>query len=280
MLSYKHGFHSGNHADIIKHMTLCLMMRCLNRKDKPYIVIDTHAGSGLYRLDGFMAQKNQEYKTGISKILDNEKLKELVPEFYTVYNEANFELKNAYPGSPFFESELAREIDKITLIDLHSGEFENLRSNFKKDPRINIQCRDGLEALNALLPPTPRRGMVFIDPPYEEKTEYVDLVKAVKLGTKKWNTGIFVIWYPVLGKLRDHSKNITQELKRLNLPMLQAELCIEPQEEEFGMCGSGMLILNYPYGLDEMLSPVMDELYKSLCRKGGSARLKVLNPLE
>ena len=118
---------------------------------------------------------------------------------------------------------------------MHSGEFETLRSNFKKDPRINIQCRDGLEALNALLPPTPRRGMVFIDPPYEDKSEYTDLVKAVKLGTRKWNTGIFVIWYPVLGKLRDHSKNITQELKRLNLPMLQAELCVEPQDEEFGI---------------------------------------------
>ena len=113
MLSYKHGFHSGNHADIIKHMTLCLMLRCLNRKEKPYIVIDTHSGSGLYRLDGFMAQKNQEFKTGIAKIADNEKLKELVPEFYKVYEEANFEMKNAYPGSPFFESELARAFRRI-----------------------------------------------------------------------------------------------------------------------------------------------------------------------
>ena len=267
MLSYKHGFHSGNHADIIKHMTICLLLRCLNKKEKPYTVIDTHSGSGVYRLDGFMAQKNQEFKTGIEKIKDNAKLRELVPEFYKVYDDLNAELKNTYPGSPLFEASLSRDIDKLTFIDLHPSEFENLRNNFKRDRRCNIQHRDGLEALNALLPPTPRRGLVVIDPAYEEKNEYVELVKAVKTGLHKWNTGVFAIWYPVLGKLRDHSKNLTNDIRRLNIPMLQVELCIEEQEEVFGMCGSGMLILNYPYGIDEMLSPVVDELYKALDRK-------------
>ncbi len=278
MLSYKHGFHSGNHADILKHIVICLLMRALNRKDKPYIVIDTHSGSGLYKLDGFMAQKNQEYKSGISKIKDNKNLHELVPEFFEVYESVNQEEGNFYPGSPMFEAKLGRDTDKFTFIDLHPNEFENLRNNFKRDRRCNIQNREGLEALNALLPPTPRRGMVVIDPAYEEKNEYIDLVKAVKNGHAKWNTGIFAIWYPVLGKLRDHSKNLTQDLRRLNIPMLQVELCVEPQEEVFGMCGSGMLILNYPYGLDNELSPIVDELYQVLSKKGGSARLKVLNP--
>lgn len=278
MLSYKHGFHSGNHADILKHMVICLLMRALNKKEKPYIVIDTHSGSGLYKLDGFMAQKNQEFKSGISKIKDNKTLRELVPEFYSVYDEVNQEDGNFYPGSPLFETRLGRDTDKFTLIDLHPNEFENLRNNLKRDRRCTIQNREGLEALNALLPPTPRRGMVVIDPAYEEKNEYIDLVKAVKHGHSKWNTGIFAIWYPVLGKLRDHSKNLTQDLRRLNIPMLQVELCVEPQEEVFGMCGSGMLILNYPYGIDNELSPVVDELYKSLSKKGGSARLKILNP--
>lgn len=277
MLSYKHGFHSGNHADILKHMVICLLMRALNKKEKPYIVIDTHSGSGLYKLDGFMAQKNQEFKSGISKIKDNKTLRELVPEFYSVYDEVNQEDGNFYPGSPLFETRLGRDTDKFTLIDLHPNEFENLRNNLKRDRRCTIQNREGLEALNALLPPTPRRGMVVIDPAYEEKNEYIDLVKAVKHGHSKWNTGIFAIWYPVLGKLRDHSKNLTQDLRRLNIPMLQVELCVEPQEEVFGMCGSGMLILNYPYGIDNELSPVVDELYKSLSKKGGSARLKILN---
>lgn len=280
MLSYKHGFHSGNHADIIKHFTLCLLIRLLNGKEKPYSLIDTHSGSGVYRLDGFMAMKNQEFRTGIEKIKNNTVLKELVPEFYEVFEELNHDLNNTYPGSPYFEAMLARDNDHLTFIDLHPAEFENLRNNFKRDRRCNIQHRDGLEALNAILPPTPRRGMVFIDPAYEEKNEYIDLVKAVKLGLNKWATGIFAIWYPVLGKLRDHSKNLTNDLRRLNVPLLQVELCIEPQEEVFGMCGSGMLVLNYPFGLDSLLSPVVDELYKALSRKGGSARLKVINSRE
>ncbi|MGN0916323.1 MAG: 23S rRNA (adenine(2030)-N(6))-methyltransferase RlmJ [Succinivibrio sp.] len=277
MLSYKHGFHAGNFADVLKHMTLCLLMRSLNKKDKPYIVIDTHSGSGLYRLDSAMSQKNLEYKTGISKIENNEVLKRLVPEFYQVLDKVRSDTKNSYPGSPMFETMLGRESDKFTLIDLHPSEFENLRSNFKRDHRCHIECRDGLDALNAILPPTPRRGMLFIDPAYEEKNEYIELVKAVKKGLSKWNTGMAVIWYPVLGKLKDYSKNLTNDLRRLNLPLLQAELCVEKQDEVYGMCGSGMLIINYPYNLDEELAPVMDELYKSLCNEDGQAKLKVIN---
>ncbi|MBQ3883583.1 MAG: 23S rRNA (adenine(2030)-N(6))-methyltransferase RlmJ, partial [Succinivibrio sp.] len=143
MLSYKHGFHSGNHADILKHMVICLLMRALNRKDKPYIVIDTHSGSGLYKLDGFIAQKNQEYKSGISKIKDNKNLHELVPEFFEVYDSVNQEEGNFYPGSPMFEAKLGRDTDKFTFIDLHPNEFENLRNNFKRDRRCNIQNREG-----------------------------------------------------------------------------------------------------------------------------------------
>ena len=277
MLSYKHAFHCGNHADVIKHITLCLLIRALNQKEKPYTIIDTHSGSGLYKLDGFMAQKNQEFRSGVSKIENNQELKELVPEFFEVLDYARSNLPNSYPGSPMFETYLSREQDKITLIDLHPNEFENLRNNFKRDHRLNIQCRDGLEAINALLPPTIRRGLVFIDPAYEEKNEYIQLVKAVKTALHKWNTATIAVWYPVLGKMRDHSKNLTNDLRRLNVPLLQVELCVEPQEDVFGMCGSGMLVLNYPYNLDKELSPVVDLLYKNLAKKGGSARLKVLN---
>lgn len=278
MLSYKHGFHIGNHADIIKHITLCLLLRSLNKKDKPYTLVDTHSGSGIYSLDGFMASKNQEYKTGISKIENNKILKKLVPEFYEVLDKCREGLSNSYPGSPFFEQHLTRQDDRLVFIDLHPNEFENLKNNFKKDKRITIQNTDGLKATNALLPPNPRRGLVLIDPAYEEKNEYIELVKTIKNALHKWPQGIFAIWYPVLGKMRDHSKNLTNDLRRLNAPLMQVELCIEEQEEVFGMCGSGMLILNYPYMLDTELEPVLDELYKALGKKGASARLKVINP--
>lgn len=278
MLSYRHGFHAANHADMLKHMILCLLLRALNRKEKPYSIIDTHAGAGIYNLDSAMSLKNQEYRTGIKKIFDDERLKALVPEFYEVIDQLNKVMDHAYPGSPYFSASLMREDDKLTLIDLHPTEFESLRKNFRRNFRINIQNRDGLEAMGAILPPTPRRGMCFIDPSYEEKNDYISLVKALKTGLSRWSTGIYVIWYPVLGKLKDHSKNLVSDIRRLNVPLLQAELKVTAQDEVFGMCGSGMLILNYPFGIDKDISKIMPLLYKDLCDDKGEAKLKILVP--
>ncbi len=280
MLSYRHIFHAGNHADMLKHMVLCVLLRDLNKKDKPYSVIDTHSGAGLYKLSAVNAQKTGEYKSGIEKIRFNERLQKLVPEYFSVLNKLNSEeSQDLYPGSPYIEQSLIRQDDKLTLIDLHPTEAEALKSNFGRDRRINIQNRDGLQAMSALLPPTPRRGMAFIDPAYEEKNDYYELVKAVKAGLQRWSTGIYAVWYPVLAKLKDHSKNLAQDLKRLNLPLLQAELQVEEQNEDFGMCGSGMLILNYPFGIDAVISDILDELYNSLAdKKYGSAKLKILTP--
>ena len=120
--------------------------------------------------------------------------------------------------------------------------------------------------------------MCFIDPAYEEKNDYHALVKALKVGLSRWSTGIYAVWYPVLGKLKDHSKNLAADIKRLNVPLIQAELRVNEQDEVYGMCGSGMLILNYPYGLDKELSALMSELYKCLCDEKGEAKLKILVP--
>ena len=141
-----------------------------------------------------------------------------------------------------------------------------------------MQKRNGLEAVSALLPPTPPRGLCFIDPPYEEKNEYYETAKAVKKGLQRWATGVFAVWYPVLGRMSDHSKELTQELRRLNFPLLQAELCVEKQSEERGMCGSGMLIVNYPFRLDKELTELVDILYKTLCSDEGSAKVRIINP--
>lgn len=276
MLSYRHGFHAGNHADIIKHLTLCLLLRALNQKDKPYSIIDTHSGAGIYSQNSAFAQKNEEYQSGINKILQNRDLKRLVPEYYDTLDKLRQQDPSLMPGSPYLEAQLSREQDKLTFIDLHPAEAESLHKIFRRDHRINVQNRDGLEAIAALLPPTPRRGLCFIDPAYEEKNEYHELVKALKKGLARWAVGIYAVWYPVLGRLSDHSKELTQELRRLNVPLLQAELCIEPQQEIRGMCGSGMLIINYPYGLEKDLEEVVGALYKNLCGEGGTAKVKIL----
>ena len=278
MLIYRLGFHAANHADILKHMILCLLLRALNRKEKPYSIIDTHSGSGIYNLKSAMALKNQEFRSGIQRVINNKGLKKIVPEFFEVLEQLRAVDEQAYPGSPYFSASLMRDFDKLTLIDLHPTEFENLRRNFRRDERINIQNRDGLEALGAILPPMPRRGMCFIDPAYEEKNDYHALVKALKVGLSRWSTGVYAVWYPVLGKLKDHSKNLVSDIKRLNVPLIQAELRVDEQDEVYGMCGSGMLILNYPYGLDKDLSALISELYKCLCNEKGEAKLKILVP--
>ncbi len=278
MLSYRHGFHAANFADVLKHMTLCLLLRSLNAKDKPYSVIDTHAGAGIYDLASAWAEKNQEFKSGYVKILGNEKLKALVPEYYAAIAKLQQEKgPQAYPGSPYFEQCALRENDHLLLSDLHPTDEQILWENFHKDSRISVQRRDGLESLNAILPPVPRRGLCFIDPAYEEQNDYYEVVKAIRHGLKRWGTGIFCLWYPVLGRLSDHSKNLAQELKRLNLPLLQAEINVKAQEEERGMNGAGLLILNFPYNLDKELGSVLSELAKCLCQSTGSCRLKVLN---
>lgn len=278
MLSYRHGFHAGNHADILKHLTLCLLLRALIRKDKPCCVTDTHAGGGIYDLNSPFAAKNREYHSGIDKIRDNPLLPRLVPEYFEVLKKLQQRQQSLFPGSPYFEQQLLRPDDRICLIDLHPAEFAALKENFGRDKRISIHCRDGFEALEALLPPRPRRGLCLVDPAYEDRREYHLLVKYLKIGLKHWQNGCFAVWYPVLGRLRDHSKNLVQELHRLNFPLLQAELRICAQGEDLGMCGSGMLILNYPFGLEKELNPVMAELFKCLSHKDGGAVLRLLNP--
>ncbi len=277
MLSYKHAFHCANHADMLKHMTLCLLLRHLNEKDKAYSVIDTHSGAGLYDLNLAMSQKNQEYKTGLLKIEHNETLKELVPEFYEVLNAHNREGdQKIYPGSPVFFQSLMRRQDKLTLIELHPNEYEKLSLNVKPYKSLTLIKGDGLLELNRLLPPVIRRGLVFIDPAYEEKSDYTEVIKAIRLIHRKWNTATVALWYPVLGRLRDHSKNLGYELSRIDAPLMQVELRVAKQEEEFGMCGSGLYILNYPYTLNDTLKPVVKELYSALSNKDGEGRLKII----
>lgn len=281
MLSYRHAFHAGNHADVLKHIVLCLLLRKLTQKDKPFCVTDTHAAGGIYNLKQGYAAANAEYTTGISRIAGNNLLQELVPEYFEVIKSLNehSKLKDKtalYPGSPFFEQKLTRHSDHINLCEIHPAELEALQQNFGRDTHITIQPRDGFEALNALLPPVQRRGLIFMDPSYEMKSDYIQVVRAVRHGLQKFATGIFAVWYPVLGRMHDHSKNLVQEMRRIGVPLLQAELRVTAQEDNRGMCGSGMLVVNYPYELYSQLEPIMGELYKQLCDADGAAQLKIL----
>ncbi|WP_270690104.1 23S rRNA (adenine(2030)-N(6))-methyltransferase RlmJ [Aeromonas sp. D3] len=276
MLSYRHAFHAGNHADVLKHAVQALIIESLKKKDKPFIVLDTHAGGGLYDLRGDWSQKKAEYADGIGRLWDERAQWPAMAPYLGVIDEMNQggEL-HYYPGSPELSRRLAREQDKLALMELHNNEVEDLRANMGYDPRVVVHHRDGFEGLVALLPPTPRRGLVLIDPPYELKEDYFAVVDTLKKAQKRWATGIYTLWYPILGQEADKSRDMLRAIKRENFGnVLVAELEVAEQTADWGMNGSGMLIISPPWMLDEQIEAFLKPLCAKLAQ-GAGAKYKV-----
>ena len=195
MLSYRHAFHAGNHADVLKHAVQALIIESLKKKEKPFIVLDTHAGGGLYNLRGEWSQKKAEYADGIGRLWDERGQWPAMAPYFAVIDEMNSDGQlHYYPGSPELSRRLTRAQDKLALMELHNNEVEDLRANMGYDPRVAVHHRDGLEGLVALLPPTPRRGLVLIAPPYELKEDYFAVVDTLKKAQKRWATGMYALW--------------------------------------------------------------------------------------
>lgn len=267
MLSYRHGFHAGNNADVLKHLILCAVISYIRKKDKPFTIIDTHAGGGIYRLNDAMAEKTGEAEDGIVRLLRNPgKLPDIVPEYFRIIEALNPDGKvNVCPGSPYIEQQLLRENDKGIFIELHPAEFDALRHNFGKDRRISLHRRDSFEGLDAIVPPPVRRGAVLMDPAYEVETDYVKSVGSIGKAFRKCPTMTMMLWYPVLSKERDRSQKILSEARRLSIPdTWRAEIRTSVQEEDFGMCGSGVIIFNCPFSVDRKIAEVLSELEISI----------------
>lgn len=265
MLSYNHEFHAGNHADVLKHIAISLVMRHLNKKDKPYCVIDTHAGSGYYDLTSTKAKKNSEFKTGITKIAENQVLRKLLPEYYSCIDAINDKVSlKYYPGSACYEVLLARGDAHIFVCDLHKAAYESLVETVGDNPNVTVMNEDGFGILKALLPPIQKRGLITIDPSYELEKDYDLVIATLKSSLARFSTGIYLIWYPVLALAQDHSVQLIQRIRGLNKPCLQAEVRIKRQDKKFGMCGSGVLVLNYPYGMDVEIDKVMSQIVNPL----------------
>ncbi len=229
MLSYRHAFHAGNHADVLKHMVTIQLMRYLGQKDTPYMVVDTHAGGGVYALDGNYASKNAEYETGIGPLWDRTDLPEAVADYVQVVKDLNPSGKmRYYPGSPYCANQVMREQDRLRLFELHTTESKILADNFRKldahaaeqgkrptsrGKRVMIERGDGFLALKALLPPPSRRALVLIDPPYEDKRDYQKVKEALQDALVRFPTGTYAVWYPVLQRIE--SKQFSDRLKRL-----------------------------------------------------------------
>ena len=246
MLSYQHIFHAGNPADVHKHALLCSMLAYMTRKDKPLSYLETHAGRALYDLSSAEALKTGEATAGIAAL--TEKFTADHPYIQVLASVRAQHGPTAYAGSPLLAARSLRPIDKLHLADLHPQEFQALRDVMRP---YNAKCykQDGFEMAQAVCPPEPRRGLLLIDPSYEIKSDYDLIPRQIARLHRKWNVGIISRWYPILTS-GAHTQMI-RTLKAQNLPdILHHEVIFPPVRDNHRMTGSGMFIINAPYGLD------------------------------
>lgn len=266
MLSYRHAFHAGNHADVLKHYVLSLVLDYMNQKDKPYWYIDTHAGAGMYALDSDFAQKNAEFETGIARLIGAKSLPATLANYVDLikkYNQNN--QLQIYPGSPAIARHYLRADDKIRLFELHPNDYKFLMEAFKYQGRqTKIEMQNGFIGLKACLPPPCKRAVVLIDPPYELKDDYRRVADCIKDGLSRFASGTYMVWYPLLQ--RPEPMQMLEKLKQLNMNnWLNVSLSIQaPSAEGFGMYGSGMFIVNPPWTLPATLNESMPALTKLL----------------
>jgi 23S rRNA (adenine2030-N6)-methyltransferase len=276
MLSYLHGFHAGNHADVLKHAALTLLLEALLAKPKPLAYLDSHAGAGVYDLKSEQARKTGECADGIGRLWPR---REAFPELdryfsaITALNPAGGYAR--YPGSPQIARHCLRADDRLILMELHQTEAQTLRRELGGDPRINIHHRDGFDGLTALLPPSPPRGLVLIDPPYEIKSDAGRLAACLAAAQSRWPSGSYAIWYPRLGVQRDQAEPLLRKLLRVVPELLVAELAVRSQSDDFGMHGSGMAIINPPWRFEERLGTVLPRLAAVLASDSGRRKRDV-----
>lgn len=262
MLSYRHSFHAGNFADIIKHIVLVDILEHLTQKETPFDYIDTHAGAGIYDLKSAHAIKLQEHSGGIGK-LAMEDFAELARYFEVIHSFNQPDTITIYPGSPSIANYFLRPQDRAWLYELHPQDYQALSHQMKNRKNVRVFCQDGLKTMLALLPPVSRRGLVLIDPSYEIKTEYDQVFDAVVKACKKFSTGIFAIWYPVVN--RHKIDRFEKKLMQSDIKNIQRfELGVSADSKERGMTASGLFVINPPWKLFDKMSRVLPHLAAKL----------------
>ena len=268
MLSYRHSFHAGNHADVLKHTVQSLIIESLKEKEKPFLYLDTHAGAGRYQLSSAHAERTGEYLEGIARIWQRDDLPaELEPYIEAVKAFNRGDQLRYYPGSPLIARHLLRPQDSMQLTELHPSDYPLLRNEFQKDERARVERADGYRQLKAKLPPVSRRGLVLIDPPYEIKSDYQAVVSGIQEGYKRFATGVYALWYPVV--LRQQIKRMLHDLEATGIRrILQIELAVRPDSDQRGMTASGMIVINPPWKLEQQMASVLPWLHKTLVPAG------------
>jgi len=283
MLAYRHAFHAGNHADVLKHLVLVQVLRYMALKDRPYTLVDTHAGAGGYSLEGRYAQTKAEYEQGIARLWSRDDLPPPLADLVDLVRRFNgggsapgsphvaFE---QYPGSPAFAHMLLRPQDRLRLFELHSTDHRILAAYLGTQPNTQVTQGDGFAALKAELPPPSRRGVVLIDPSYEIKSDYAKVVGALREVLTRFAEGVVIIWYPQLATIE--SAHLPQRLQAVadaqaKKGWLHMRLTVrQPDERGFGLIGSGLFIANPPHVLHDVLAPLMQFLVDVLGQYDGA----------
>lgn len=281
MLSYRHGFHAGNHADVLKHALYQFVLSYMAKKGKPFSVIDTHAGAGAYQLDDNFASKNKEYETGIGKLwqLNLPSAPQMIQDYVTAIKEFNLEHDSNelkfYPGSPWFALQGLPLEGKAFFHELHPADFDLVRQFIRPNRYRKAINGDGFQQSLGLLPPPSKRGLVIVDPPYELKDDYQKVVTYSKQIITKFASAVILIWYPVVD--RERIDQMERQLQNSNIKNIQLfELNVSADTEQKGMTGSGMIAINAPWTLKTEMESVLPFLTDQLADETGSYRITQL----
>ncbi len=252
-MNYRHAFHAGNFADCMKHALLVWLVRALQRKDTPIAVLDTHAGIGMYDLESSHAARTGEWKRGIARLTENP------PEVLEDYVAIATAKPSQYPGSPEIVRTLLRPQDRLVCSELHPEDFGTLKRRYARDRQITVYMRDAWKAMTALLPFPERRGLILIDPPFEEPDEFEQLQRALCAGHKRFATGVFAAWYPI--KHRTPVRMFHEAMQASGIhDIVAAELWLRTPIDPTKLNGCGLLVINPPYGFEEAASNLLAAL--------------------
>lgn len=269
-VNYRHRFHAGNAADVFKHIVLVRLLEALRAKDTPFCVIDTHAGSGLYRL-----ASPGEYEQGIGRLWPERRQWPALEPYFTLLAHYNRQTLHAYPGSPLLIAQALRAQDRAVFIERHPEEAAALTDNLRGRRGIAIHEADGFAMLKAVVPPRENRGLVFIDPPYEEPREFEQVAESLRAALRRWRNGVYGVWYPI--KQRPPVERLHAAVRALGISAWAAEFLTLPEDVPQRLNGSGVVLVNPPYRLDRFLRETLPPLAELLAPPHGRPQSRIVD---
>lgn len=266
-MNYQHIYHAGNFADIAKHLALLYCLAALKRKESAFFVLDTHAGRGFYDLQAAEAVKSQEAERGVQKLIAHAIAQDSLHDYFSALKARRGKRLARYPGSPALIAAALRSQDRAVLTEFIAAEARSLQRELKSAGRLMMQVGDGYQMLKSQLPPPERRGLVLIDPPYESIEEFKHLLQGFAEAYRRWPTGTYLLWYPIRSAAQ--RSLVHERFMALKVPkMLTCELALFNDDAPIGMAGSGLLIVNPPFGADEHLAAAYRAVHAALAAAG------------